>query len=351
MLSLAASTTLGELQIEARLETAAGAPLVLAGPSGAGKTTLLRIAAGLTRPARGHVACGDEIWLDTQRGIDVAPEQRRCGLVFQDRALFPHLSAWRNVAYGARRGDRRQAAIRLLERFGLANRADALPAELSGGERQRVALARTLAAEPQALLLDEPLAALDARTRARAGRELAALIPDLGVPAIVVTHNFEEAALMGRDVAVLDSGRILQRGTPSELASSPASGFVADFTGAVVISGRARPGSGGLTEVELDGGGAVNSTDVGRGPVAVSVHPWEIALEPAEHEELGSLLNRLPARVVSVTAIGNRTRVGMTAPQPLTAEITTASAERMALAPGDRTLAVWKAAATRLAPL
>ena len=354
MLSLEAETRLGELDLEARLEATPGTPLVLAGPSGAGKTTLLRVAAGLMRPAIGRVACGEYLWLDTEGGVDLPPERRRCGLVFQDRALFPHLSAWRNVAYGMRgrgRGDRRRAATALLERFGVAHRAEARPAELSGGERQRVALARTLAAEPSALLLDEPLAALDPRTRARAGRELAALMPELDVPAIVVTHDFEEVAVMGGEVAVLDSGRIVQTGTPSALASAPASGFVADFTGAVVLTGMAAPGPGGLTAVALDGGGSVNSTDAAAGPVAVSVHPWEIAIEPAGHEETGSALNRLPARVVSVTAIGNRTRVGLAAPQPLTAEVTTASAERMRLAPGHGALAVWKAAATRLVPL
>ena len=319
--------------------------LALAGPSGAGKTTLLRMAAGLARPERGRIDCGGDTWLDTERGVDVPPERRHAALVFQDHALFPHMSALGNVRYGAR-GDESRAR-ELLDRLGLAARAQARPRELSGGERQRVALARALASDPRALLLDEPLASLDPRTRARAGRELTELLAGVGVPAIVVTHDFTEALLLASEVAVLDSGRIAQRGTPSELASSPASGFVADFTGAVVLTGTARPGAGGLTRVELDGGGTVESTDAASGRVAVSVHPWEVALGAGP----GSAHNRLAARVVAVTRLGNRTRVGLAAPQSLTAEVTTESADRMSLAPGVEVEAVWKAAATRLLPL
>jgi molybdate transport system ATP-binding protein len=327
----------------AALHAAPGAPLALAGPSGAGKTTLLRIAAGLARPPSGRVECDGETWLDTERGMDVPPERRGCGLVFQDLALFPHMSAVGNVAYAAGR----EHALELLERFGLAHRAEARPRELSGGERQRVALARALAARPRALLLDEPLAALDPRTRAHAARELSSVLAELDIPVIAVTHEFTEAALLAREVAILEAGRVVQRAAPSELAAAPASGFVADFTGAVVLTGVAHPGE--LTRVELDGGGEVTSVDRAEGPVAVSVHPWEIALERTVPD--GSALNRLPADVVSVTAIGNRTRVGLAAPQPLAAEVTTESARRLGLAPGERVIAVWKAAATRLSDL
>ncbi|HEX8073839.1 MAG TPA: ABC transporter ATP-binding protein [Thermoleophilaceae bacterium] len=353
MLELEARTRAGEVELDVRLDAAAGMPIALAGPSGGGKTTLLRIAAGLTRPTAGRVSCEGVAWLDTERGVDVPPEERRCGLVFQDHALFPHLSAWRNVAYGIRAGraERRRRALELLERLGVAARADARPAELSGGERQRVAVARALAAEPRALLLDEPLASLDPRTRARAGRELATLLPGLGVPVVAVTHDFAEAAALAGEVAVLDAGRIVQRATPSRLAAAPASGFVADFTGAVVLSGTARAADGGLTAVDLDGGGGVTSVDEARGRVSVSVHPWEIAIEPADARSDSSARNAVRADVVAVTAIGNRTRVGLVAPQPLAAEITTASAKRLRLAPGDRVTAVWKAASTHLSPL
>src|SRR5207248_3101379 len=138
---------MGALELAIDLSVEAGECVALAGPSGAGKTSMLRIVAGLLRPTRGRVECGGETWFDSERRLDVAPERRPCGLVFQDYALFPHPSAWRNVAYALPRDGRRERAIELLGRFGLENRADARPRELSGGERQRVALARTLAAQ------------------------------------------------------------------------------------------------------------------------------------------------------------------------------------------------------------
>jgi molybdate transport system ATP-binding protein len=359
MLSVELAARVGAVELELALEVPAGSCLALAGPSGAGKTSVLRIVAGLLAPQHGRIVCDGSVWLDRARGIDVAPERRGCGYVFQDYALFGHLSAWRNVAYGLRaipRAQRRAQALALLERFGAGALADARPGRLSGGERQRVALARALAARPRALLLDEPLAALDARSRAHAGRELAGLLRELDVPAVLVTHDFAEAALLGDDVAVLDGGRIVQRGTPSALAAAPVSAFVADFTGAVVLTGRVASApdaiiaAPALTVVALDGGGTVVTTAPGEGDVAVAVHPWEIAIAPADSPPVGSAHNRLDVEVVSVTAIGNRVRLGLAAPQPLAAEITRDSAQRLALAPGVRVVASWKAAATRLMP-
>ncbi len=351
MLRVEARTTLGAFELDSAVEVPAGGCLALAGPSGAGKSTLLRIAAGLLRPRHGRVTCGDEVWLDTASGRELPPERRGCGYVFQDYALFGHMTVWQNVAYGLRdvaRAERRREAERLLDRFGIAGLAAARPATLSGGERQRVALARALAPAPRALLLDEPLSALDARTRASASRELAGVLRDAGVPALLVTHDFTEAAVLGDRVAVIDAGRIVQSGTAGELAAAPGSAFVADFTGAVVLTGTARPGAGDTTVVDLDGGGIATSTDAGSGRVALSVHPWEIALEPTGAHVEGSARNRLEAEVVSVTRIGNRVRVGLAAPQPLVAEITGAAVGGMHLAPGVRVVATWKATATRL---
>jgi molybdate transport system ATP-binding protein len=353
VLRVEARTRLGGLELDVALEVAAGECLALAGLSGAGKTSVLRVAAGLVRPARGIVQANGATWLDTGRGIDRPPEERRCGYMFQEYALFPHLSAWQNVAYplrGLPRGQRRARAQELLERFGLGGLADARPRTLSGGERQRVALARVLAREPSVLLLDEPLSALDARTRAGAARELAAVLRQVDAPALLVTHDFSEAAQLGDRVGVIDAGRVVQEGTPSDLAAAPRSAFVADFTGAVVLTGFARAGADGLTHVELDGGGDVASTDGGAGAVAVTVFPWEIAIEPADERRHGSAQNRLSAEVVSITTVGNRVRLGLTGPQPLAAEITAASAERLGLRAGARVTASWKAAATRLVP-
>jgi molybdate transport system ATP-binding protein len=351
VLRVEATTTLGTLELDLAVTVEPGECLALAGPSGAGKTSALRVAAGLLRPRRGLVTAGEEVWLDTERDIDVPAESRRCGYVFQEYALFPHLSAGQNVAYGLRkvsRNERRRRSLELLDRFGLAAKAETRPQHLSGGERQRVAVARALARAPDVLLLDEPLSALDARTRAGAARELALVLRETAAPTLLVTHDFAEAAQLGDRVGVIDAGRVIQEGTPTELAASPRSAFVADFTGAVVLTGTARNGPNGLTHVELDGGGSVTSTDAGSGEVAVSIYPWEIAIEPPGEEAHGSARNHLPAEIVSITTVGNRVRLGLAGPQPLAAEITVASAQQLQLERGTSVTASWKAAATRL---
>ncbi len=326
--------------------------LAIVGPSGAGKSTVLRIVAGLRRPAEGRVVVGGQTWLDSKRGIDLPPEERSCGFMFQDYALFPHLSAWRNVAFGisGSRSERRDRALELLERFGIGELADARPGAISGGERQRVALARVLARDPGLLLLDEPLSALDARTRSHAGRELLATLTAAGIPAVIVTHDFAEAALLADEICVMDRGRIVQRGSAAELSARPASTFVAEVAGSVVLTGTARRESRALTVVELDGGGQLRSTDQVQGRVAACVFPWEIALEPADADARGSALNRLPVEVVSVAEVGTRVRVGLAAPQPLVAEVTAESTRSLGLRPGLELRATWKATATRLVP-
>lgn len=352
-LEVRAATPLRDFDLDIDLHVPRGSCLALAGPSGAGKTTVLRVIAGLAAPRTGRVACAGAVWLDTTTGRSWAPEERRCGYLFQDHALFERQPAWRNVAYpmrGVRRRERRARAVALLERFGAGSLADARPRSLSGGERQRVALARALAREPDVLLLDEPLSALDTSTRAAAARELGAAVRSAGVPAILVTHDFAEAAQLGDEIAVMDRGRIVQRGPAATLAASPASPFVADFAGAVVLHGTARSGPAGLTVVALDGGGEVLSTDPGSGRVAATVFPWEISLAPAGARSEGSAQNHVDAEVASVTVLGARARVGLGGSQPLTAEVTAAAAEALALAPGVRVVATWKATATRVVP-
>jgi molybdate transport system ATP-binding protein len=353
MLGADVERTRGDFSLSAALEVGAGESVALAGPSGAGKSTLLRLLAGLARPDRGSITMGEEVWLDSATQRSLEPEKRGVGFVFQDYALFPRMPAWRNVAYGiaASRGERRRIANESLERFGLSRRADARPADLSGGERQRVALARALACGPKLLLLDEPLSALDSRTRASSSRELARVLAEAEVPAIIVTHDFGEAALLADRVIVMEGGRIVQEGSAADLAARPASGLVADLTGAVVLRGTATPAPGGLTAVALDGGGIVTSTDDVRGPVAASVFPWEIEIGPADDHAEGSALNRLEGEVVSVTEFGNRARVGLSVPQPVAAEVTSASIARLGLVPGSRVALGWKATATRLTPL
>lgn len=350
-LAIVARTQLGAFSLDVALTVPTGRCLALAGPSGAGKSTVLRVVAGLVRPETGTVRCGEETWLDTDARIDLAPEHRGCGFVFQDYALFGHLKAWQNVAYPLRelpRSERRARALAGLERFGVAHLAEARPRTLSGGERQRVALARALARSPAVLLLDEPLSALDPRSRAAATRELAAAIAEAGVPTLMVTHDFAEAALLGDRVAVIDAGRVVQEGTAEELAAAPAAAFVADFTGAVVLEGHARRGRDGLTSVALEGGGEATSTTAAQGPVSVSVFPWEIELAPAGADRPGSSRNHVAARVTTVTVLGSRVRVGLASPQALVAELSAPSARALGLAPGVEVVASWKATATRL---
>jgi molybdate transport system ATP-binding protein len=315
--------------------------LALVGPSGAGKSSVLRAIAGLLRPERGRVALGRDAWLDTDAGIDVPPERRSVGLVFQEYALFPHLDVRRNVAFGGR-----ERVDELLERFRIAHLADARPGDLSGGERQRVALARALARDPRVLLLDEPLSALDAHTRSAVRGELAELLGELRLPTLVVTHDFEDAAALADRVGVIVEGRILQLGPAAELLARPADPFVASFTGANLLHGTARAGADGLTEVVLDAGGSAWSTDAGVGRVGLAVYPWDIAL--ARSDPGDSAINHVRGDVGSLVTLGNRVRVRV---GPLTAEVTAASAQRLGLAEGEPVVASFKATAARLVPL
>lgn len=316
--------------------------VALVGPSGAGKSSVLRAVAGLLRPERGVVALGVERWLDTSRGIDLPPERRRVGLVFQEYALFPHLDVYGNVAFGAR--DHR-VVPELLERLRITGLARARPNELSGGERQRVALARALAREPDVLLLDEPLSALDAHTRGTVRAELHELLVGLRMPTLLVTHDFEDAATLADRVGVLVEGRVLQLGTPQELVGAPSDPFVASFTGANLLLGVASPGRDGLTEVALDGGGMVWTTDSGRGRVAVAVYPWDVSLSRDAPDD--SAVNHVRAPVASLVSLGNRVRVRV---GPLTAEVTAASARRLRLGEGEVVVASFKATGSRLLP-
>jgi molybdate transport system ATP-binding protein len=233
----------------------------------------------------------------------------------------------------------------LLERLRIAHVAHARPGEISGGERQRVAIARALARDPQALLLDEPLSALDPHTRAHVRVELHDLFAELGLPTLLVTHDFEDAAALADRVGVLVEGRLRQLDAPADLVASPADAFVAGLAGGNVLRGIARPGRGGLTEIELEGGERLLSVDDASGPVSVVVYPWEIAVAREAPDE--SALNRVEGRIASVVSVGNRARVRV---GPLTAEVTTASVESLSLARGERVVAVFKATGTRLLP-
>ena len=317
-----------------------GATVALVGPSGAGKSTVLRAIAGLTRPSQGRIALGGEVWFSRSERVDLAPEDRSVGLVFQEYALFPHMSVRRNVGYG---GTRR--VDELLARLHIEPLADARPGQLSGGERQRVALARALARDPRVLLLDEPLSALDAHTKSTVRAELRALLRELRLPTLLVTHDFEDAAVLAERVGVIVDGKLVQIDTPQALVAAPASPFVASLTGANLLEGNARP-HGDLAEVVLDDGTTVYSTDAETGRVGIVIYPWEITV--SQHPPADSALNHLRGAITSLVTVDNRVRVQIGL---LTAETSRESAQRLDLAEGVEVVASFKATATRLLPL
>ncbi len=259
-------------QVDLRVEP--GAVVALLGPSGCGKTTLLRTIAGLERLDGGSVRIGDR--LVSGPGAHVPPERRRVGMVFQDWALFPHLSVAQNVGYGLPRGERTgprvDAALALVGLGGLGDRS---PGTLSGGQQQRVALARALAPEPGVLLLDEPFSNLDSALRVQVRTEVHQLLAQLEVTTVFVTHDQEEAFVLGDQVAVMHGGEIVQQASPSGLYARPASPWVATFVGDANLVGGTASGGTAATVV-----GAVTLDAELEGPVQVVLRPEELRLAP-----------------------------------------------------------------------
>jgi ABC-type sulfate/molybdate transport systems ATPase subunit len=314
--------------------------LALVGPSGAGKTTVLRAIAGLRRPDRGRIVLGDRPWFDSEAKVDLPPERRSVGLVFQEYALFPHMTVRANVAFGRRDASPSDVAA-LLERLGIGHLAGERPGALSGGERQRVALARALARDPAVLLLDEPLSALDAHTRTVVRAELQDVLETLALPTVMVTHDFRDAAALADRIGVMVDGRLRQEGTASELVAHPADAFVASFTGGNLLPGR---GDGGV-EIALDGGGVVRAATPASGRVGVAVYPWEVgvALEaPADG------LNALPGAVHGMAPEGGRVRLRV---GEVVAERPAEEIERLGLRPGVAAWATFPPNAVRLVAL
>jgi iron(III) transport system ATP-binding protein len=246
------------------------------GPSGCGKTTLLRLIAGFERPDRGAVTVGGTCVAGP--GKWVAPERRRIGMVFQDYALFPHLTVERNVAFGCRRGDR-DGPRRALELVGLQHKAERHPHELSGGERQRVALARALAPGPDVVLLDEPFSSLDAALRAGLRREVELILRDAGATAILVTHDQEEALTLADRLALMRDGRIVQVGAPEDVYAQPSERWAAQFVGEVnVLPGVLR---GGAVHTEVGSFDLARpAAEEARASVHVAVRPEQFEFRP-----------------------------------------------------------------------
>ena len=332
-------TRIGALALQMRLDVEEGEVVALLGPNGAGKTTLLRAIAGLAPVEKCHVELDGIVLEDTPTGRYVPTEYRPIGFVFQDYLLFPHLSVLDNVAFGLRARGHRDAARHAQEwvdRIGLTTRAAARPSELSGGEKQRVALARALATEPRVLLLDEPLAALDATTRVAVRRELRSHLASFRGVRLLVTHDPLEAAALADRLVVMEDGVHVQSGSPSEVTEHPRSRYVADLVGVNLLRGDADHGV-----VRLQGGGVVAAAGAETGDVFAVIHPRAVSLHRSKPE--GSPRNVWRGNAHGVELYGDRARIRVDAQVPIVAEVTPAALAEMKLAEGGEVWVSFKA--------
>ena len=352
MLAVDVVSRRGGFTLEAAFEQAAGGTLALVGENGAGKSTLLRLIAGLERPERGRVRFDGADWFDDARALDVPARARGIGWVPQDYALFPHLTALENVAFGLRARGLGARAVRershgSLARLGVTELASRRPSELSGGQQQRVALARALVLEPRLLLLDEPLAALDARTRREVRALLTGLLAGYDGVAIVVTHQAVEALMLADRIAVMEDGRITQLGDAAELVRHPRGEYVAALMGVNLWRGeRVAAEADGMVALAVDGATLTVPDAAGEGPMFAVVDPRVVTLSATPPE--GSARNVLEGVVLEVAPeppSGERVRVVIASRPMLVAEVTRGSVTSLALAPGRRVFATFKATA------
>jgi molybdate transport system ATP-binding protein len=328
----------GSLDLQVDLGVADGEVLAVLGPNGAGKSTLLRVLAGLLAPDGGRVAVDGAPWDDVAAGTHLPAHRRPLGVVFQDALLFPHLSVGENVAFGlrtrgVRKPARQAAAAEWLARVGLDGFGDRRPAQLSGGQAQRAALARALVGDPALLLLDEPLSALDARTRLVVRAELRRHLAAFAGSTVLVTHDPVDAMALADRVVVVEDGRVVQTGTPDEVNRRPRTDYVARLAGLSLL-----PGTGDGRVVRLDAGGVVAVAEETSGPVFAAVRPESVALYPARPE--GSPRNVWPARLVGATPHGATVRCELAGEVPLVADVTAAAFAELGLVPGAK---VWTA--------
>ncbi|MBP2416589.1 sulfate/molybdate ABC transporter ATP-binding protein [Microlunatus capsulatus] len=339
-------------RLDVDLAAAPGEVVALVGPNGAGKSTALRALAGLLALDEGRVELDGRVLADAATRLHRPAHERGVGVVFQDYLLFPHLSVLDNVAFGltARgrpRAEARAVAAGWLERVGLAALAAARPRTLSGGQAQRVALARALAPGPGLLLLDEPLAALDVRTRLLVRGELRRHLQAFGGAAVVVTHDPVDAAVLADRLVVVEDGRVVQTGTPAAVAARPRTDYVARLVGLNLLGG---DGVDGV--VRLPGGGRVHGPDVVGGPVRAAFRPAAVALFTARPE--GSPRNLWAGRVTGLEPHGAGVRVEVAgapdAGSSILAEVTPAAVAELDLRPGSPVWAAVKASDVTVYP-
>jgi len=335
----------GAFTLQLSLTAGPGEVVVLLGPNGAGKSTALRALAGLLALDAGRIVLDASVLADPAHGVHRPPHSRPVGVVFQDYLLFPHLSVLDNVAFGprsrgVRRPDARRQAAGWLDRIGITDLAMARPRSISGGQAQRVALARALATEPALLLLDEPLAALDARTRLQVRAELRRHLTGFAGATVLVTHDPVDAAVLGDVLVVVEQGRVVQSGPPAEVARHPRTDYVARLVGLNLLAGRAVG-----QQVLLSAGGAVTAAEQHEGEVYAAFRPAAVALFLAR--PAGSPRNVWPGRIVGLEPHGDGVRLEVGgAPSPgstLLAEVTPAAVAELGLVPGTEVWAAVKA--------
>jgi molybdate transport system ATP-binding protein len=331
----------GEFTLDVALTAEPGEVVALLGPNGAGKTTALRALAGLLALDDGHIAVNGHELDDPATRTFVVPEKRRIGVVFQDYLLFPSMSALENVAFGPRsrgvpRASARATASEWLSRVGLAEHVRKRPRELSGGQAQRVALARALASEPELLLLDEPLAALDARTRLDTRAQLRGHLAGFTGGTVLVTHDPLDAMMLADRLVIVEDGRVVQTGDAATITSRPQTDYVARLVGLNLYRGR----SAGPT-VTLPGDFALTTASTQDGEVFVAFPPAAVALYAAP--PAGSPRNVWPATVESLGRHGDALRIELTGPIRVAADVTPAAAVQLGLEPGREVWASLKA--------
>ncbi|MDX3224995.1 ABC transporter ATP-binding protein [Streptomyces sp. ME19-01-6] len=333
----------GAFRLDVALTAAPGDVVALLGPNGAGKTTALRALAGLVPLADGHLR------LDGAALDRTPPESRPVGVVFQDYLLFPHLTALDNVAFGPRchgatKAEARAQAATWLDLMGLAEHATVKPRRLSGGQAQRVALARALATHPRLLLLDEPLAALDARTRLDVRAQLRRHLADFEAVVVLVTHDPLDAMVLADHLVVIEDGRTVQQGTPSDIARHPRTDYIAHLVGLNLYRGEAR----GHT-VLVDGGPGITTTEDLTGPVFVAFPPSAVTLH-RDRPTGSSARNLWRCEVAGLEIHGDQIRADLSGELPLAADLTTVAAAELDLHPGVTVWATVKAAQTHAYP-
>lgn len=325
-------------QLDLELVIDSGETVALLGPNGAGKSTTVDALAGLLALDDGRIELCGRVLDDPGADVFVTPEQRRVGVVFQRYLLFDHLDVTDNVAFGPaaqgrRRREARAVARRWIDALDLGDLAGRRPPELSGGQAQRVALARALAAEPDLLLLDEPLAALDVETRTQLRRTLDGHLGDHAGPRLLITHDPADAFLLGDRIVVLEDGRITQTGRADDIRRRPATPYVAALAGVNLLRGSNR---GGVLSLD-DHGHELRTADTRTaGPVVITIHPHAIALHAEQPH--GSPRNSWPTTVAAVEPLGDVTRITLADPLPLGVDVTPAATAALGLAPG---VAVW----------